>query len=151
MGAVFPLIAAAYQAKQARDAGAYDAAVASNNAALAGRAAADEKARGQREQNQLGREIRATIGAQRVALAAAGVDPGAGSSTAVLESTMRDAQVDVESLDLNTSRAVFQYGAQAAQWRQQGRVARYVGRQQAIGSLLTGATTAWGNYMTVRG
>ncbi len=141
----------AYMARTQTAAARYSAEVARQNASLTEFAARDAAQRGARDVEEHGRKVRSALGRQTVALAASGLDIDAGSSPGVLEATARMADLDLDDLRQNTWREVFGLAAQRTDILNQGRLAQYTGRSSAVGSLLSGATTALGTYRTARG
>lgn len=88
-----------------------------NNAALTDAQAADAIARGQRTVEQSKIHTRQTIGSQRAALAANGVDLSVGSAQHILNDTEYFGRVDANTITDNAAREAWGYRMQGANFR----------------------------------
>jgi len=112
--------AGAYQASEARkQAGQYDAAVARNNAKVAGWKASEAEDRATTSAMDIGRRTADTRGKQKAALAANGLDLGMGSPQAVLDQTdyygLQDQRTTIE----NGNQEAWGYKQQASNYTTQ--------------------------------
>lgn len=133
--------------------GAYQWRLAEWNANLAEQAAKDAIARGDIEAGRVRSATRQTVGSQRAALAAQGIDINTGSAADVQSDTTRIGALDELTTKNNAAREAFGYTVQAWNERQQGELARLGSRnaadalrRQSWGTVLTGATQAYGVY-----
>ncbi len=102
-----------FTAKANADALQYQAAVARNNQTVAeGNARYAEQSGAVGEQRQ--RQVTAqTIGAQRAAMAASGIDIGSGTPSRIQQSTAATGELDAQTIRNNASRAAYNYRVQA--------------------------------------
>jgi len=110
----------AYQGSEARkQAGQYDAAVARNNAKVAGWKASEAEDRATTQAMDIGRRTADTRGKQKAALAANGLDLGMGSPQAVLDQTdyygLQDQRTTIE----NGNQEAWGYKQQASNYTTQ--------------------------------
>lgn len=159
-GAIQQGQAAEMQGRAAQQASEYNAKVADMNAKIAERQARDAVERGQQEEQQQRMKTSQTIGQQRAALAANGVDLGFGSPLDVLVDTATIGELDALTIRTNTRREerdILQQGAnlkgQAGMLRAEGRSAlaegrakRRAGTTQAVGTILGGGAEAYKTY-----
>lgn len=162
-GAVQQGRAAEMQGIAAQQSANYNAQVADMNAKIAERQARDAVERGQQEEQQQRMKTSQTIGAQRAALAANGVDLAFGSPLDTLVDTATIGELDALTIRTNTyreERDLRQQGAnstsQAGMLRAEGASARAAGRggrtagnMQAFGTILGGGAKAYSNYKQV--
>lgn len=116
------------------------------NAAIAEQQAADAIARGEEGVAQVGQQERALKGSQRAALAAQGVDVGSGSATDVIASDEGLSELDKIAIRRNAQREAHGYELQATAYRKGGQLAAANYRNEAYGTLLSGATQMIGAY-----
>lgn len=146
-----------YQAGQAEsDAAKYQAKVAKNNAILAGRAAEDATARGAIEESRQRAIGRRTLGSQRTAFAANGIDLASETVGDIAASQGGLNELDALTIRANAAReaAGFRqeganYRAQAGLLKSQAANARYAGNLAAAGTVLSGASdvaTKWYSF-----
>lgn len=133
--------------------GQYQGAVLEQNAAIADEQAHDAIARGAVTEHQLRSAVRSTIGSQRAALAAGGVDLGSGSAADVQADTARMGELDALMIRNNAARQAWGYGVEATQDRSKAQYARQGGktaaaglRNAAAGTLLTTGASLYGQY-----
>jgi hypothetical protein len=123
------------------------------NAKVAEGQASDAIRRGEREAMAQKAKVRQTMGAQRAAQAAQGIDIGSDSAIGVVGDTAYYGEIDVQTIKNNAYREAFGYKQQASNIRSQGRLDYIASRAEAKSSLLTGgmqaasyASGAWGEY-----
>lgn len=126
--------------------GNYQAQVAENNANLADQQAKAVTAQGTERDKQIRRNIDNTMGSQKAAFSANGLDIAGGSPLGVLSDTAYLGAIDTQTNQYNVAQDVWALGNQAEQYRSAAGAARAAGRNAAIGSLLTGATKIGAHY-----
>lgn len=146
-GAVASAGAQLYAGAAARSQGRYQQDIAQQNAQMERRAANDAVTRGQTAQLQRYRQLSQSLGAQRAALAANGLDLSFGSAMDTQLDTAQIAYEDSATLAENTRREVQGYDINAANYTMKGRAARAEGNAAfvsgaigAVGTLLGGAS-----------
>lgn len=102
----------------------YKAKVADQNAKLAKTAADDALDRGKRDQQLQGRKVAATMGAQRAAMSANGVDTTFGSAIDLTNDTAMLGAEDAQTLRENTIRESKGFSIQQANFRSEAAAAR---------------------------
>lgn len=90
----------------------YEAAIAANNQIIQQRLAADAIARGEREAERHGTEIRQIIGAQRAAFAGAGVEVDEGTALDTVLETAEIGAVEQEIIRSNAEREAYEHRTQ---------------------------------------
>lgn len=125
--------------------GEYSQRVSEFNAREAETAAADAIARGGRAGAEYTRQTRQTLGSQRAALAAQGIDVNTGSAAAVQEDTAKLSALDILQIQNNAALEAHGYKVQALESRLQGEMALSGAKQESsalrrasYGTLLTG-------------
>lgn len=112
--------ASAYQASEARKAGAeYDAAVARNNVQVAKWKASDAEDRATTQAMNIGRQVNDTRGRQSAALAANGLDLGFGSTAGSLAKTDYFGLMDQKTAIENGNTEAWGFRQQASQYETQ--------------------------------
>ena len=130
----------AFAAKSAMDQGQASQKIANNNATMAEYAAADAVARGEKDAIEVQRKGAAMKSAQRVGMAAKGLDIGYGTAADLQDQTEFFTQSDVATTRTNARKEGWRGSAQAQDFRSQGAFASYNGNMQAAGTLLSGAS-----------
>lgn len=125
-------------------AGKYNQQVANVNAQIAEWQAEDALARGREQVTRQREYIRQLTGSQRARLAAQGIDIDSGSALDVQLDTARSGELDVLAIENAARREAWGYRVQAQDYRTRGAIARYEGRQAAVGTLLTTGDKAYG-------
>lgn len=138
----------AYSQKQAGDA---QAAIAKQNALVAGYQAKDALARGTEDVGRNQMKVAAIMGSQRVAGAANGVQLDTGTALAIAEDAARLGSLDSQTIMLNARREAWAYKVQAKSGLYQGQLDQNAGNSNALGSLLTGAGKAYGYQKGING
>lgn len=127
--------------------GAFEQGIYNQDAAVADLQAQDAIARGTEAELRYRRGVRGTVGSQRAALAAQGVDLAGGSAADVQAETTLLGELDALTIRNNARREAWGFQVQATDLRARGQLARMGGdntaaalRTQSIGTLLTGAS-----------
>ncbi len=138
-------------AKGAERQGNYEAGVYEQDAGIADTQALDAFARGKEAERRQNTLTRQTIGAQRAAMAAAGIDLGVGSAADVQADTAHIGELDALTIANNAKREAYGYQVQAMDLRARAGMARAGGanaaaslRNQSYGTLLSGALQTYG-------
>lgn len=131
----------------------YNAQVADMNAKLSERQARDAVARGSIDEQQQRMKTSLTLGQQRAAMAASGVDLKFGSPLDALVDTATMGELDALTIRTNTyreERDIRQQGlnaqGQASMMRAEGAAAKSGGFLSAAGTVLGGGARAYTNY-----
>ncbi len=132
--------ASAYGAMTQYGAGQAAGEVGAFNARVADAQADDAIARGKRDEDRHRRDVGRFIGSQRAALAAAGVDVDVGSALDLQLDTAEQGELDALTIRNNAAREAWGYKVQAYNARAGGEIARDTGRNEAIGTILGGAS-----------
>lgn len=120
--------------------------IADRNAQQASLAAQDAVARGEvAVQNQRNR-VRGIMGSQRAAIGASGVLNDTGTTGDVLTQTATLGEFDAQTIRANALREAWGYKAQGANFKLQGQLDQMEGQSDQLGSLITGASRAYGIY-----
>ena len=144
---------AVQQGKAANASAQYNAQVADMNAKLSESQARDAVARGAIDEQQQRMKTSLTLGQQRAAMAANGVDLKFGSPLDALVDTATMGELDALTIRTNTyreERDIRQQGlnaqGQASMMRAEGAAAKSGGYLSAMGTVLGGGARAYGNY-----
>ena len=119
--------------------GKYLNKIAKQNAAVSEQAADDAMRTGDINADAKRIETRGIIGTQRAGFAANGIDVNTGSAGLVQDDTAQFGELDALTIMNNAAREAYGYKTQAVDQRQQGKLAKYKGKMDAIGSILGGA------------
>lgn len=149
------LVTGAVVAKNQKNEGEYNAAVAEQNRRLANQRADDANALGARESQQQAWRQRAIIGQQRAAIAANNLDPTLGTPADILGETAMFGEVDQQSIRLNAARAAWGHQTDATNFGNQGAMSRWQGntasRMTILGTLGRAFTQGANAFGTGRG
>ena len=145
-GIVTAVAGAGYGAYSAKKQAGYAADVADENARQGLVAAADAINRGDIEADAQRLRTRLLIGQQRAGFAASGVEVGSGSPLSTTQDAAMFGEMDVLTIKNNAEREAWGYQADAANFRSQARANRLAGNANAGATLLTGASSALGQY-----
>lgn len=133
-------------AKGAQQQGNYEAGIYEQDAQIAASQATDAVARGAETERRQRTLTGQTIGAQRAAMAASGIDLGVGSAADVQADTAHIGELDALTIRNNAKREAYGYEVQAMDLRARANLARVGGantaaslRNQSYGTLLSGA------------
>lgn len=139
------------QGKAARAEGDFAARQQSINAALAAMQANDALARGEEDVSRLKGETKQLQGAQRTAIAAAGIDASVGSAAEILRDTNYLGELDALTIRNNARREAWGFQVDEMNARRTGAMAKQAGKNaekgamwQAGSTLLTGAAQMYG-------
>lgn len=151
VGAVGQVQQASAQAASAR----YNAQVAELNATLSERRARDAIERGKTEEQKKRQEVQRILGAQKAAMAANGVDLTFGSPLDTIVDTAVLGELDALTIRSNAYREAYDHRVDAMNKRAGAELSRLEARSaltggylQAAGTLLGGASKAYGQYKT---
>lgn len=142
------------QAGNAADAaGKANQQIAEQNARLAKDSARDANIQGARESQQAAWRSRALAATQRAAAASANVDSQLGSAFDIQSDTALLGGIEQETIMLNAARKAWGFEAEATNYINKGRLARFEGKAQKSASILGGlgsglalGAQAWSSY-----
>lgn len=134
------LQAGLYASRMAR----YESQVAQQNKARVREQAVDALGRGQDQQQQLGRDVAARIGAQTARMAGNNVDITFGSAARLIDDTALLGREDSEALAENIRRQVAGYQSDAWNFESESRSALAEARQAKTASAMSAMTTLLG-------
>ncbi len=136
-------LAGSYSKSQSiRAQGSFAQSQSNLNARMAQLQAQDATLRADREAGLQSYRTKRLLGAQRAALAAQGVDVGAGSALMAKEETAAMGALDAETIRRNGIMESLGFQMQAASDVTQGRMSRLASRNAARSTILTGGLTA---------
>ncbi len=135
------------QAKANKDQANYNAAVGDNNAKLADYAAQDAERRGEEEAQKARRDGDQLKGAQRVSMAAKGLDLAEGTAAEITAQTDFFSQVDQQTARLNGRREAWAARGQGANFRSEAAMNRNSAKNTSPG--LAAATSLMGSASSV--
>jgi len=148
-------VSAAQQANASQAAANYNAEVAANNATIASEQRSAALRQGQLQVQQEQMQAARTLGSQRAALAANGVQLDSGSATDLLASTKFLADQDVNTIQSNAARQAWGYAVDQANYQGQSQLDAWqaknsspagIGAMAGTASLLSSASMyAMGN------
>lgn len=122
--------------------------IAKNNATMAEYAAQDAQRQGEENAADAMRRAAALRSAQRVNLAANGLDLGYGTAADIQDQTDFFGQADAANARTNASRDAWRIRAGGQQEAAAGRAAREAGNLQAAGTLISAAGSVAGRWQT---
>lgn len=149
VGGVFQVTGAQNQARAQKAQGEYQKSMYDENAAFSTLAAEDAIRRGDKDAAQLKNQGKQTIGAQRAALAAQGVDVGSGSALDIQVDTAYQVQLDSMKIKNNAWREAWGYKTEALNASTAGRFAQLGAKVSANNTLATGGLQAINTIGTV--
>jgi ribosomal protein S13 len=126
----------------ARNAGVHNEAMAEYDARQLEDQAVDAIARGEEQAGKVGEAGRLGLGDQRAALAGQGIEVGVGIGADLQRETMTMVDRDIETVRANAAREALGLKIAAISTRATGKAARAAGKNEAIGTLLTGGAQA---------
>ena len=118
--------------------GEFQDAVAQANARFSTLKAEDAIRRGDKVAGAYGEKVGQTIGAQRAALAAQGIDVDAGSAADIQDETRLIGAEEAETIKNNAFREAMGFKTEALSQSVQGKLALAQGKSRAAGSILGG-------------
>ncbi|WP_454911120.1 virion core protein, T7 gp14 family [Stutzerimonas chloritidismutans] len=119
--------------------GKYLDEVAKVNAGISKKAGEDAMQRGGVAADEQRKTTQQVIGAQRAGFAANGIDVNTGTAGQIQNDAAALGELDALTIMNNAAREAYGYRVQAMDQRQQGKLAKYQGKMEAIGSILGGA------------
>ncbi|OOE15116.1 hypothetical protein BSR09_00490 [Stutzerimonas degradans] len=128
-----------FNAAASYEQGKYLDDVAKVNAGISSRAANDAIKRGEVEADEQRKTTQQVIGAQRTGFAAGNIDVNTGSAGQVQNDTAALGELDALTIMNNAAREAYGLRVQAMDQRQQGKLAKWQGKMEAVGSILGGA------------
>lgn len=143
MGAAFgalSLVSTLFGASSQQQAGKANKALMDRNAEIATFQADDAINRGRVAAKRRLSQVGQTIGAQRVALAAQGVDINSGTAADIQASTAKIGAIDAQTIRNNAAREAWGYKVNAQDLTLRGRLAEREGDNAAASTLLTGSS-----------
>lgn len=111
--------------------------IANYNAEVAELQAEQALKRGREDESRLRMQTRQTIGAQRAALAAMGIDLDDGTAAQIQDDTTYFGELDALTIRNNAALEAWGYRTQATDYRMQGSLAASQGRSQMLGTILS--------------
>lgn len=144
MGAA--IVSALVAARSAQVQGQVAKQVGRNNQILAEQAAQDAERRGNEAAMAVRRKGDQTLGAQRAAQAASGLDLGVGTAAELQEQTSFFSDTDQKTARMNAAREAWSARAQGANFRYQGDAAAANANLSATGTLIGGASQVAGRW-----
>lgn len=133
-------------AQNARQQGAFQEAMAEQNAAYKEAAAQDAEKRGAVEADRYRRQVGQLIGSQRTGFAANGIDVNSGTAAEIQDDTAAFGEFDALTIANNAAREAWGYRVGAQNDLMNGRMAQSNARSAATGSILGGVGSAFGSF-----
>jgi hypothetical protein len=138
MAAGSGLYGAYTQSQAAKAQAGYQEKVAEMNARQATESADDAKQRGRSDAADIRRRTKSTVGAQRAALAAQGIDVDSGSAIELQDETEIIGEIDMTRATVNAMREAFGYNTQAIDYRSRSQFNSLAARNVARNTMITG-------------
>lgn len=133
-------------AQNARQQGAFQEAMAEQNAAYKEAAAQDAEKRGAVDADRYRRQVGQLIGSQRTGFAANGIDVNSGTAAEIQDDTAAFGEFDALTIANNAAREAWGYRVGAQNDLMNGRMAQSNARSAATGSILGGVGSAFGSF-----
>lgn len=133
-------------AQNAKQQGAFQAAMAEQNAGYKEAAAQDAIKRGDVQADQYRRQVGQLIGSQRAGFAANGVDVNSGTAADIQDDTAAFGEFDALTIANNAAREAWGYRVGAQNDLMNGRMAQSNAKSAATGSILGGVGSAFGSF-----
>jgi len=133
-------------AQNARQQGAFQAAMAEQNATYKEAAAQDAEKRGAVEADRYRRQVGQLIGTQRSGFAANGIDVNSGTAAEIQDDTAAFGEFDALTIANNAAREAWGYRVGAQNDLMNGRMAQSNAKSAATGSILGGVGSAFGSF-----
>lgn len=146
IAAAIAAVSAYGQARTQKQTANYQAKVAENNQKAAEWQAQDAIQRGNTAADQARRKGAQTLGSQRAAMAAAGLDISTGSALSILEDTDYFNQVDQNTIRDNAAREAWGYKVQGSNYQASSQL--YKSTADSINPLFEGVKAGVGSYYT---
>lgn len=136
-------LASAYtQSQAAKTQGEFQKQQAEQNARLAEMQAKETEAAGEKQAAQHRAKVKALVGSQKAALAAQGIDIGAGTALDLIGQTTEAGEDDAATIRMNAYKQAFGIRQEAQMGVNQGQFDYLSGRNEARNTLLTGGLQA---------
>lgn len=136
------LISGFIESENMKEMGAYQKEMADKNAAFAKEQADYAIQRGDKAALEYGKKVNMTVGAQKVAFAAGGIDVGSGSAKAIQQETYAVGREDINTIKNNAFLEAMGYKQQAANYQEQGRMAQRGAAIESSATLIRGGLAA---------
>ncbi|HAR04263.1 MAG TPA: hypothetical protein DCR72_01585 [Pseudomonas sp.] len=133
-------------AQNARQQGAFQEAMAEQNAAYKEAAAQDAEKRGAVDADRYRRQVGQLIGSQRTGFASNGIDVNSGTAAEIQDDTAAFGEFDALTIANNAAREAWGYRVGAQNDLMNGRMAQSNARSAATGSILGGVGSAFGSF-----
>lgn len=130
------------EADAAEAQGIYQSNMFNYNAKLADYSASDALKRGDKAVDALGRDVKKTIGSQRAALAAQGIEVDSGSALDVQANTQTLGKLDALQIKNNAIMEAYGYKVEAQQAKTNAQMALTAANTKANNTILTGGINA---------
>jgi len=143
---VISLVGTAYGAYAQKQAGDFQAAIAKRNADAKEQEARDAQARGLNEGVDIALKGGQVRGAIKAGFGASGVETTSGSALDVLSDAAMFTELDKQTAKSNADREAFALRVGAGNYLAQSSADKSSGRNAAAGTILTGTSSAVGNY-----
>lgn len=138
-----------YSGIAAKQQGKYENQIAQSNAQAERNAAADAQKRGQIAEQQRYRQLAQSMGAQRAAMAANGLDLSFGSAAGTVADTAMIGNEDALTIAQNTTREMQGHDISAVNYTMQGQAAKAKGDAALFSSVLSAGGTLLGTASQV--
>jgi hypothetical protein len=133
-------------AQNAKQQGAFQAAMGEQNAGYKEMAAQDAEKRGAVQADQYRRQVGQLIGSQRSGFAANGIDVNSGTAAEIQDDTAAFGEFDALTIANNAAREAWGYRVGAENDRLNARMAQSNAKGAAAGSILGGVGSAFGSF-----
>lgn len=134
------------QAGSIKAQGIYEKSQYDINSRFARLQAEDAEARGNQNSANLKKNVKKTIGSQRAALAAQGIEVDTGSAAEVQTDTAILGAMDAMTIRNNAHREAFGYRVQASDYARRGELTLQSAKQQAKSTILTGGLKSLSDF-----
>lgn len=145
------LISGLIESENIKEMGAYQKEMADKNAKFAEEQAQYAIKRGETESLNYGKKVNMTVGTQKATYAASGIDVGSGSAKAIQQETFTVGREDINTIKNNAFLEAMGYKQQAANYREEGRMAQIGAAKESNATLLRGGLAAANTYYTNKG
>lgn len=133
------------QARAEKQAGEANQKIDENNARLANAQAQDAANLGARESQQSAWRTRALIGQQRAAIAASNLDSELGTPFDIQTDAALFGGADKSAIQMDAARKAWGFQSEALNYRNQGALANWQGKEQSKITILKGIGSAFGS------
>jgi hypothetical protein len=133
-------------AKSAQDQGQYRRSQSRYNARVAENEAEEVRSVGVQEENKQRKATAQMLSTQRAALGASGVELGSGSALQLQQDTETQGEIDAGRIKSNYADKATSLGTSAMLTRSDGAAAAKAGRNQSMGTLLSGGAKVAGRW-----